>query len=186
MVPDLPRLRTAIASALAVLAVAVSPAAAQTWVTSDLDPLIAAPIQFAVTFLVNLLLGGIVLGVAPDYTAEMAEEIRRSPGGSFLIGLVANVAFAIAFVILLVTIIGIVVALPAALILAVVGIAGTAAAVVAIGTALTGDRPGGFTLLVGSLALALVGLVPILGQLVQWLVSTAGLGAVLGNYWSNR
>lgn len=186
MVPALLRPRTAIASTLAVLAAAVSPAAAQSWIDTGLDPIVAIPIQFAVALLVNLLLGGIVLGVAPDYTAKMADEVRRNPGGSFLVGLVANIAFLVAFVILFVTVIGVLIALPAAVILAVVGVAGTAAAVIALGAALTGDRPGGSALLVGSLALALVGLVPIVGQLVQWLVSTAGLGAVLGNYWANR
>jgi hypothetical protein len=51
--------------------------------------------------------------------------------------------------------------------------------VLALGGAVTGNRAGGGALLVGSPAMALLGLVPILGPLSQFVVTAASFGAVV-------
>jgi hypothetical protein len=178
-----------LASLAALLAVAVAPAAGQSWVSSELRPELALPVEFGLTLLVNLVVGAIVLGVAPDFTRRTAARIRENPGGTTLMGIVVGIAAIVVTVLLALTIVGLLVVIPGLVVLALVQLAATAAAVVALGLALLSRRGSvshGRALVVGSVVLALVGLVPLLGPLVTWLVTSAGLGAVANGYLDSR
>jgi hypothetical protein len=104
-------------------------------------------------------------------------------------GIVVGIAAIVVTVLLALTIVGLLVVIPGLIVLALVQLAGTAAAVVALGLALLsrgGSAGHGRALVVGSVVLALVGLVPLVGPLVSWLVSSAGLGAVANGYLDSR
>lgn len=186
MVPALPSPRTAAAAAVALLVAGVTPAAAQSWIDTGLEPALSIPIQFGVSLVVQLVLGAIVLGAAPRYVRRTTDRVRNDPGGTFLFGLLALVAAFVAAIVLAITVVGIVVLIPAALVMMVVSIVGNVVGTVALGAALGGGRANGSALLIGALVMAVVGLVPLVGPLVQFLVHTAGLGAVVGSYWENR
>ncbi|MEF8856662.1 MAG: hypothetical protein V5A16_04505 [Haloplanus sp.] len=77
------------------------------------------------------------------------------------------------------TIIGLVITIPGLIALFFVGLVGNAVTVCWLGTLLTGhDGPDGGAVGVGALVLALVGAVPVLGNLATTLVGFFGLGVV--------
>lgn len=173
---------------LALLCVAVAPASAQTWVTSDLAPEVGIPLQFVGSLLIYVVAGGIVVAVSPEYTERMAARIRDDAATSFLSGLAALVVTIIAAFLLAITIIGLLVVIPGMLALVVVQIVGNTAALVAIG-AVTSERGRGSpfaALCIGALLLSAVSLVPIVGGIVRFVVQTVGFGAVVGSYWESR
>jgi hypothetical protein len=170
------------------LCLAVTPASAQTWVTSELSPELALPIQFVVSILIYVVLGGIVLAVAPEYTEHMAARIRKDTGTSFISGLVALIVTFVAAVLLAITIVGIIVLIPGAIALMVVQIVGNTAALVALGSVTTeAGRGSAFAaLVIGAVLLSALSLVPILGGIVRFAVQTIGFGAIAASYWESR
>ena len=190
MVPDSPRqvasaplLVPAVAFALALLP---APVAAQSWVGSELRPSLSIPIQFGVSLVINLVVGGIALAVVPRYTRGLVGEVRERPIESLVFGIAAALAVLVATVLLAITVVGLLVVVPGLLVLAVVQLVASGIAIVAVGAALVGGDPDATALLVGSLVLSVVGLVPILGPLVDSAVSLVGFGAVAADYWASR
>jgi len=181
--PLVPAVSTALVFTLALLPV---PVAAQSWVGSELRPSLSIPIQFGITLLVNLLLGGVVLAVAPRYTRSMVADVREKPGASLVFGIVAVLAVLVATVLLAITVVGLLVVVPGLLVLTVVQLAASGIAILAVGSALVGTDPDGTALLVGSLVLSVVSLVPVLGPLVDSAVSLVGFGAIAADYWASR
>jgi hypothetical protein len=173
---------------LSLLCVAVAPASAQTWVSSDLAPEVGIPLQFVISLLVYVVAGGIVLAVAPEFTERMAERIRDDAAMSFVSGLVALVVTFVLTVLLAITVIGLLVVIPGAIVLVVVQVVGNTAALVALGsvTSETGRGSAFAALVVGALLLTAVSLVPILGGIVRFVVQTIGFGAVVAAYWESR
>lgn len=180
--------RTALLAPLTLLCLAVTPASAQTWVTSDLAPEVGIPLQFVGSLLIYVVAGGIVIAVSPEYTDRMAARIRDDPGTSFVSGLVALLVTFVAVFLLAITIIGLLVVIPGMLALVVVQIVGNTAALVALGsvTSETGRGSPFAALVVGALLLSAVSLVPILGGIVRFVVQTLGFGAIVGGYWQSR
>jgi hypothetical protein len=173
---------------LALLCVAVAPANAQSWVTSDLAPEVGIPLQFVGSLLVYVVAGAIVIAVSPEYTERMAARIRDDAATSFISGLVALVVTLVAAFLLAITIIGLLVVIPGMLALVVVQIVGNTAALVALGSVTTERGRGSpfAALVIGALLLSAVSLVPILGGIVRFVVQMVGLGAVAGSYWESR
>jgi hypothetical protein len=166
----------------------VTPVSAQRWVTSDLAPELAVPVQFVVSLGTHVVLGGIVLAVAPEYTERMADRIRTDAATSFISGLVALLVTIVAVVLLAITVIGILLVIPGVLALAVVQVVGTTAALVALGSVAseTGEGSALLALAIGALLLSVVSLVPIVGGIVRFVVQTVGFGAIAGSYWESR
>ncbi|UIO98865.1 hypothetical protein Hbl1158_09995 [Halobaculum sp. CBA1158] len=128
---------------------------------------------------VNLVLAGILVAVAPEYAGDTIAEIRDDPGDAVVWGLLVSIGGLVAVVVLAITIIGILVAIPLALVLAAVSVAGTAVAVVLVGALLTdSERPSGTAVLAGSLAVGLMGAIPVIGGLATWVVTLPGVGVV--------
>ena len=174
-----PRAGAFVALAFVVLAF-VGTAAARAGAGSELGLGARVGIRFAVFLVVHLLVAGLLVAVGPRYTAGKVREVRDDPGSAFVWGLVVNVLVPIALVLLALTIVGLVVAIPGFLLLIPVGIVGNAVAVVALGAVLGGGRgdPGGRAVLLGALALAVVGAVPVLGDLLTRVVGLFGVGVV--------
>lgn len=133
-------------------------------------------------------LAGIIAGVFPVGSRRLGEGLRGEPALALAFGFVALVCVPVAAVILMITIIGIPLALAVLLLYFLILIVGYAAIAVVIGdTALTrlrsqdaarlGWRVGAAML--AMLALAIVGRIPFLGNLIVFAALLAGVGAIV-------
>lgn len=133
-------------------------------------------------FLTTLIVGVILIAVAPDYTERKMATLVAEPLGSFIYGFVCVVFLVLVTLVLAITIIGLIVALPLGLIAYLVWAVGAAIAFLAIGDRLVGHDDGWTKpLLVGAAingALTLTGI----GGLVGFGIGAAGFGAVLRDY----
>ncbi|WP_236039245.1 hypothetical protein [Haloarcula salinisoli] len=133
-------------------------------------------------FLTTLVVGAILVAVAPDYTERKMATLLDEPISSFLYGFVSLIFFALVIFVLAITIVGIIVAIPLAIVLYVAWAVGGAIAFIAIGERLVGRGDGWVKpLLVGAGingALTLTGI----GGIVTFAIGAAGFGAVLRDY----
>ena len=172
---------------LALLAMLSTPVAAQSWVGSDLPPAVSVPLQFGVSFVVNLVAAGLVLAVAPEYARTLARDIRANVVESIAAGILAEILVVVATVLLALTIVGLVVVIPGLLVLAVLQFGATGIALLAVGSALGGrSSPDGAAVLLGALVVAGLGLIPLVGPLLNSLVGVVGFGAMASDYWGSR
>jgi hypothetical protein len=140
--------------------------------------------------------GALALGIAPQFVAKAADRLTKEPLPSLGVGLASLVIVPLALAAVGVTIIGI----PFAIL-------GAAAYVIGMGLGLIAlclwgglmvrtlaNQPGqetrlpklvGWTLM-GFLALALIGAIPIVGRWIQILAVMAGAGAALSTAWAAR
>jgi len=173
------RLLTGSLSALAACSLAGVAAAQSPLADSELGLVTRVALRFGVVLLVNLVLGGGLYLLAPEYARRMVAEIRDDAGSAFLWGLLVGIALPIALVLLAITIIGLVITIPGLIALFFVGLVGNAVTICWLGTVLTGHRePTGSAVGVGALVLALIGAIPLLGNLVTTLLGFVGLGVV--------
>jgi hypothetical protein len=154
-------------------------AAAQPEMGTEFGLAARTALRFVVVLVINLVLGGALLLLAPGYVRRMVAAIRDDTGGAFLWGLLVGIGVPIALVLIAITIIGLVVTIPGLIVLFFVGLIGNAVTICWIGGALAGrDDPDGVAVGVGAVVLAAVGAVPILGNLVTTLLGFFGLGVV--------
>ncbi|SDM81683.1 hypothetical protein SAMN04487949_2686 [Halogranum gelatinilyticum] len=181
MVPS-KRLLTPFVSLLALLSLAGVAAAQTPPETPQLSPLLRLTIALAV----NGVLGLLIVAFAPDYTQALVDDIRDDPAVAFVWGLIAAIGGLIALVILAITIIGLFVGIPVAFVVALVG---GVVGMVALGEVLADrvtDASLHLGLGVGVVVSSLLSLVPILGGVVNFVVGTLGIGAVVNRYWTKR
>jgi len=132
-------------------------------------------------FLVNLVLGAILLLAFPAGSRRLADDIESRPVRAGLYGLAVVIGVPILLLVLVVTIIGIPLAIVGAILF---GLTVWVASV--YGRYAVGEWLVGYTdvdnrwlaLLVGLVVVGLVALVPILGGVVEFLVLLLGLGAL--------
>lgn len=125
--------------------------------------------------LITLVVGGLLLVVAPRYTERVTDRVLEKPGASFLWGLGVLVGVVVLSFVLALTGIGMIVAIPLLLAFVLVAIVAGEFGYLAAGRLAGGNR--GVTLLIAVALSAFAGAVPILGYLVALFVSSAGLGA---------
>ncbi|QZP38389.1 hypothetical protein [Halobaculum magnesiiphilum] len=186
----MPSTRTAgrAVGALAALAFVGVAAAQYSDPRASLDLTTRIGVQFAVGFVINLLLGGALVALSPGYADDKLDQFSSDPGETIVWGLIVGIGVPIVLVILAFTIIGLVITIPGILILAGVGIVGSAVMVVVVGDVVTDGGAGGTTVLVGALVLALLTAIPFVGGLINWLVGLPGIGMVghdLYRGWKN-
>ena len=144
-------------------------------------PSIAAWMVTVYSLLVTLLVGALLLLALPGTSAVVANETADSPLRTAGIGLVVFVGVPLAIVVLFLTIVGIPIALVAAFLYALLLWLAFVWGQYAVGAWLLalGDREHRWmALVVGVLAVFLLGLVPILGGIVSFIVLLLGLGGV--------
>ncbi|WP_137284385.1 polymer-forming cytoskeletal protein [Halorussus salinisoli] len=144
-------------------------------------------------FLVNLVLGAIVLLVFPRFSANAAGRATESPLRSSGVGLLLFVGIPVLAVLLFVSLVGIPLGLLVVLLYPLLLWLGYVFGAFALGTwalGLADSDSRWLALLVGLFVVSVVGLVPIVGGLVQFLVLLLGLGAfalgVWHRYWGRR
>lgn len=130
--------------------------------------------------LANLVVAGLLVGLAPTFARERVRDLRDDPVSGFGWGLITGIGVPIVLTLLAITIIGLLIAVPGFLLLIVVGIAGNGVTVLWVGSLVCRevDALGDHPLLVGSVATAVVGAVPFLGDFALSVLTFFGLGAV--------
>jgi len=145
-----------------------------------------ATIALVVSLLITigyLILGLLLLALAPGAAGAVEERVREQPLPAFVVGLVALIVAVVAGVILAVTIVGILIAVLGWLLV----LAGTMLAGLAVSLALgrliagrTGIGDNRYALfIIGFVILNVLYLVPILGAIVGFVVVCLGFGAIL-------
>lgn len=134
------------------------------------------------TAVTTILLGAILVALAPAYTERKMDEVRENVVGSFVYGLVSLVFLLLVMLVLLITIIGIPLAILFGILAFVAWAIGSAIAFLAIADRLV-DHEGGWLvplLIAGGIngGLTLTGV----GALVSFCVGAAGFGAVVRDY----
>ncbi len=133
-------------------------------------------------FLTTLIVGAILLAVAPEYTQNRMGAVLERPLNSFLYGIVCLLVLVILIVVLFLTVIGIIVAIPLAILAYLIWAVGASIAFLAIGDRLVGHGDGWTKpLLVGAAingGLTLTGI----GGIITFAVGAAGFGTVLRAY----
>lgn len=119
----------------------------------------------------TLVVGGLLVLVAPEYTERTTDRAIDNPGETFLFGVGIFVAAVVVIFLLAITIVGLVLVIPIVVALAVVAELGY----LAFGRAVVDDWPA--VLLVSAAVAAFAGGVPLLGGLVGFLLGCVGTGA---------
>jgi cytoskeletal protein CcmA (bactofilin family) len=145
-------------------------------------PVVPAWVGAVYGFLANLLLGVVLLAVAPDFGRRVASLGTGRTLRSGLAGLAVLIVTPVVLLLLLVSIVGIPLSLAGvaafALVLWAAGVYGAyAAGTWLLSLADRADASRWIALVGGLLVVALVGAVPVLGALVQFVVLLLGLGA---------
>ena len=134
-------------------------------------------------FLTTLVVGAILIALAPSFTEQSVERVQGDPVGSFAYGVVALLALVVLIVVLVLTIIGIFLAIPLAVVAYVLWAVGSVMGYLAIGERLVGRDGWWKPLAVGAAingVLALTGI----GGIIAFLIGATGFGAVLRGWLS--
>ncbi|WP_458190091.1 bactofilin family protein [Haladaptatus sp. NG-WS-4] len=132
-------------------------------------------------FLVNLLLGAVLLAVFPTFSENVSKRVQDDPVFSAGVGLLLLVLVPTVLIVFAITIIGIPISLLGALLFAIFLWAATVYGAFAVGVwllSLADERNRWLGLVVGLLVVALLGQIPVLGGFVQFVVLLLGLGAL--------
>ena len=152
------------------------------WRGPEVGPTVGLGSSAVGAFVSTVLVGGLLVTLAPEYTERLIERVRRDTVGSFVYGLLALVVLILVLVVLVVTLVGIVVAVPLAIVIGLAWAVGASVAFLAVGERLVGRDDGWLApLLVGALingGLTLTGI----GGLVTFAVGAAGFGALLRDW----
>lgn len=136
--------------------------------------------------LVTLLFGVILLFAFPRFSTEVADRVAADPVRTGGIGMLVALGVVVGLVLLFVTFIGIPLSLAGLLLFALVLWAASVYGRYALGEWLlsyAGLDSRWLALVVGVLAVALVGVIPLLGQLVETVVLVLGFGALVLGIW---
>lgn len=136
-------------------------------------------------FLTTLLVGAILLALAPDYTKRTAAAVQDRPVQALGYGLVSLLVLVLLIILLFLTIVGILFLIPLVIVAYLVWAVGSALAFLAIGERLVGDRGRPAALLVGALingGLALTGI----GGFISFCIGAAGFGTVIQGWREGR
>ncbi|MFC5366025.1 hypothetical protein [Salinirubrum litoreum] len=157
-------------------------AVAQQFPQQPQTPTISPVLSLGVSLVLNLVVGGIIVLVAPDYVEGRMNAIRDDAAVSFVWGLVTFVVLILASIL----IITLIVTIPT---LFVLGIVGGAIATVTVGTLIAeqATEPSLLVgLVVGAVVLSLLGLIPILGGVINFVVGMLGAGTIVKGYNDSR
>ncbi|PSQ18779.1 hypothetical protein BRD00_04275 [Halobacteriales archaeon QS_8_69_26] len=141
------------------------------------DPLVDALVSVVVT----LVVGGILLALAPEGSRDIVRKSRERPLYAAVAGFLGFFGGLIAFVLLGITVVGLVVSIPGFIAWILIALAGSAYGAMVVGSLVTDatDLDGlGPALVIGAVAMAAVGLVPALGELVTLVVGSIGMGSI--------
>ncbi|WP_123535721.1 hypothetical protein [Halosimplex salinum] len=164
------------------LAMRVTSLLLQVDVDVDFDPLVDAGnvAGSAVgAFVTTLVVGAILVAVAPEFTEDRMAAVLDDPVGSFVYGFLVFLLLILVAFVLAITIVGIVFALPLVFVGYVVWAIGSAIAFLAIADRLVGDEDGWTKHLLVAAALNGGLVVTGIGGIIAFAIGAAGFGTVL-------
>lgn len=138
-------------------------------------------------FLINLLLGVVLLAVFPKFSSQMAERVTADPVRTGLIGLGAIVGVPVLLLAIAITVIGIPIALAGLLVFGFLAWIGLVYGRFALGTWLLSllDREHRWVaLLVGLFVAVLLARIPIVGGVLNFLIFLLGFGALFAGLYT--
>lgn len=135
------------------------------------------------TFLGTLIVGGLLVALAPDFVEDVIETVEDELGTSFLWGVGVFVALILVTIVLFITIVGIIVAIPLLIVTGILYLVGSAIVFVAIGDRIldAADTEGSrwADLVVGALVAAVIAAIPVIGGLANFVINAVGVGAIV-------
>lgn len=144
-------------------------------------------IRFVVTAVLNLLVGALGYAIAPEYVRRSVENIRQDAGAAVGWGLLMGLVVPIVLGLLAVTVIGLLITIPGIVVLFVIGLVGSAVTVNWVGTWIGADtQPSMKGAAIGALLMGAMYAIPLLGDLLLWVVSLFGLGIVSKQLYDER
>jgi len=149
---------------------------------SDRFAPVLGPLLSVYGIAVTLLVGAILLVAFPRFSRDIADQVADEPVRTGGIGVLAGTGVPVVLVILLITIVGIPLSLAGMLVFGLLLWAGSIYGRYAVGEWLLSYADVGnrwAALVVGTLAVAAVALVPLLGQLAKTVVLVLGFGALI-------
>lgn len=143
------------------------------------------PVTSVVSFLVMALIGFILLGLFPRFFEKVTRALEARPSASFGWGVLVVVSVPVLLVLFTITIVGIPVALVLGLVAYLAWLAAQYLVAFFVGRKILLSRFGerrGWALVSGLLIIYLLGLVPVLGNLIKVILVLFGLGAMVLAY----
>jgi hypothetical protein len=136
------------------------------------------------TFVGTVVVGAILVALAPDYTKARMAEVVEEPVGNFVYGVVVLVFLILAVIVLVFTIVGIIVAIPLGFVVYLAWVFGSTIAFLAVDDRLV-DRGDDEWLVVLLVAAGINGGLVLsgIGALVAFCVGAAGFGTVVRPYF---
>lgn len=155
--------------------------------TGPVGPVEVAPtipwwIGTAYAFFMHLLLGAVLLLVAPSFSEDVADRVITDPLRSGVVGILVTFAVPIALVLLAITVVGIPLSIIGVLLFVALAWVATVYGRFAVGVwllSLAGTENRWGALVVGLLVVGLLAAVPYLGSIVSFVVFLLGLGALV-------
>jgi len=129
----------------------------------------------------TLIVGGLLVLVASDYTGRNTRRIQKKPGRTFLYGFGILIGFVVIFFILAITVIGLLVAIPLAIAAGFAFLIWGQLGYLAVGRVIVDDRWLALGVAVG-LAF-LINAIPVIGALVGFVIGCMGVGSGWLNFW---
>lgn len=129
--------------------------------------------------LTTLVVGAILVALAPEFTADRMDAVLADPVNAFVYGLVVLVALALVVFVLVISFVGILVAVPLVILSVVVWAVGATIGFLAIADRLVGREDGWKKPLLVAAALNGALTVTGIGGILSFVVGAAGFGAVL-------
>lgn len=134
--------------------------------------------------LFTLVVGGLLVALAPNTTQRCTDRALETPGAAFAYGFGCLIAVIGLAIVLAITVIGLVVAIPLLLLFALVSVIAGEFGYLAVGRLVNDGWSSalGFAIVVS----AFVGAVPVLGTLVGFVLTSIGVGTVAMGVLSGR
>lgn len=172
--------------------VSIDPAAKITGKVTGL-PVSKGPGPFSLLWIAGvLLMGVIVVLLVPRFVAEAAVAIDARPVRAALIGLIVGFLWLIAVIIGAITVVGLPLALlAAALWLIFIAISGVPVAVwlggrIMHARTVLGRQGPLVNFFIGALIFLIIGVIPLIGNIIQFIAGCIGFGAILMTAWAAR